>query len=159
MAESLGKKFETVFKADWKRCFPNSFIYRLPDQMSGFAGAGSSNPCDFLGFTQGKLFMLECKEHKGASLPFSAIRQIDKLASFIGLEDVYPGVLVWLSEKDIVFWVPIEELKKMQADGLKSVGIKALNEKAYNIVQIPSVKKRTFMASDYSILLTLKENT
>lgn len=155
MAESLGKKFEAVFKADWKACFPGSFIYRLPDQMSGFAGGGSSNPCDFIGFTSGKLFMIECKEHKGASLPFSAIRQFDKLISFMGLTDVYPGVLVWLSEKDMVFWAPIEELKKMRDAGLKSVGIKALQDKTYNIVQIPSIKKRTFMSSDYNCLLNL----
>ena len=38
-----GKKFEQQFKKDWELSFPNSFIYRLPDQQSGYRG-GSRNP-------------------------------------------------------------------------------------------------------------------
>ena len=155
MAESLGKKFENSFKADWMKCFPEGFIYRLPDQMSGFAGGGGSNPCDFFGFTDGKLFMIECKEHNGASIPFTAIRQAQKLISFIGKKDVFPGVLVWLSEKDIIFWLPADTLQKMIADGLKSVGLKTIAEKTYNIILIPAEKKRTFLSGNYSYLVSM----
>lgn len=31
MAVNLGKKFEKQFKQDLERCFPESFILRLPD--------------------------------------------------------------------------------------------------------------------------------
>ena len=48
MAINLGKKFESVFREDWEKSFPNGFLYRLPDQMSGFAGSCASNPCDFI---------------------------------------------------------------------------------------------------------------
>lgn len=44
----------------------------------------------------------------------------------------------------------------MKKDGKKSVGIKSLEE-GYNIIEIPSVKLRTFMDSDYSVLLNLKD--
>lgn len=44
----------------------------------------------------------------------------------------------------------------MKEDGKKSVGIKAVKE-GYNIIEIPSVKLRTFMDSDYSVLLKLKD--
>jgi len=54
-------------------------------------------------------------------------------------------------EKDEVFFVPIEVLKELKDNGEKSVGIRHFNN--YNIIKIPSVKKRVFMDSDYSIIL------
>lgn len=120
--------------------------------MTGFKQT-SMNPCDFVCYVSGKLFLMECKEHLGASIPFSAISQYDRLLAYKGITGVYPGVLVWLSEKDKVFWVPIEEMEKMTLAGEKSVGLKALQDKSYNIVEIPSEKKRVFMESDYSCLL------
>ena len=39
--------------------------------------------------------------------------------------------------------------------GEKSIGIRHLG--LYNIKEIPSIKKRVFMDSDYSILLNLKD--
>lgn len=44
-------------------------------------------------------------------------------------------------------------MEKMVLNGEKSIGIRMLEDKLYNIIVIPSEKKRTFMASDYSILL------
>ena len=46
-------------------------------------------------------------------------------------------------------------ITKMKNDGCKSVGIKALDN--YNIYDIPSIKKRTYMTSNYSVLLNLKD--
>ena len=57
--------------------------------------------------------------------------------------------------KDKVFYVPISTITQMKNDGCKSVGIKALDK--YKIYEIPSIKKRTYMTSNYSILLTLQE--
>lgn len=37
----------------------------------------------------------------------------------------------------------------------KSVGINAIEEKVYNILVLPSVKKRVFLDTDYRPLLTL----
>lgn len=48
-------------------------------------------------------------------------------------------------------------MKKMHEDGKKSINIKMLEDNVYNIIEIPSVKKRTFMESDYSVLLQLGE--
>jgi len=149
----LGKAWENIFKANWKKCFPDTFVYRLKDQMNGYKET-SENPCDFLCFPgHNMLFMVECKEHKGASIPFSAMPQYQRLLEYKDYEDVYPGFVVWLSEKDIVFWLPIKEAEKMVNDGCKSVGIKAIEEGKYRIVVIPSEKKRVYLDSDYSILL------
>lgn len=115
----------------------------------------SANPCDFICFANGRMFLVECKAHKGASIPLTAIRQYERLLQFKICKDTYPGVLVWFSEKDTVVWVPITELEKIVADGHKSVQLKMLAEKSYNLIQVPSVKKRTFMDSDYSVLMEI----
>lgn len=158
MAENLGKKFENRLLHDWRRCFPGTLIYRLPDQQSGYAGGGSSNPCDFLGFTGSDLLMIECKAHAGQSISFSAIRQYSKMLEYKGLRNVYPGVIIWFYEKDTIIWVPIEEMEKMVTNGEKSVGLRMIDEKkpykvSYNIIEIPAKKLRTFMEADLNYLV------
>ena len=44
----------------------------------------------------------------------------------------------------------------MKEDGKKSVGVASVEE-GYNIIEIPSTKKRIFMDSDYSVLLNLED--
>jgi hypothetical protein len=154
----IGKKFEDRFKKDYQRCFPNTMIYRLPDQQSGYAGGGSSNPCDFMCYPGDCLLMVECKAHKGASIPFTAIPQYEKQLDYKGLYKTYPGVIVWFYEKDVVIWVSIEEMEKMVTDGEKSNGLRMIDEKkpykkAYNIITLPSVKLRTFMETDLNYLV------
>ena len=152
-----GKSWEEHFRQDWRKCFPNTFIFRLKDQMTGYKET-SGNPCDFFCFPgNNQLFMVECKEHKGASIPFTAIPQYERLLEYKNLPGVYPGVLLWLSEKDKVMWISILEMEKMVKDGKKSIGIKMLKEKSYNIIEIPSVKKRVYLDSDYTILTSLKD--
>lgn len=156
----IGKKFEERFRTDYKRCFPNTLVYRLPDQQSGYAGGGSTNPCDFLCYPETCVLMVECKAHKGASIPFSAIRQYEKMLDFKGLYKIYPGVVVWFYEKDVVIWVSIEEMEKMVNDGEKSIGLRMIDDKKpykkqYNIITIPSKKLRTFMETDYNYLVDI----
>lgn len=157
MAINKGKAWEEHFKANWKKSFPGTFIFRLKDNMNGYKET-SGNPCDFLCFPgENKLFMVECKEHKGASIPFTAIPQYERLLEYKNYPGVFPGVMLWLSEKDMVLWISITEMEKMVKDGKKSIGIKMLEDSLYNIIMIPSEKKRVFLDSDYSILMRLKE--
>lgn len=150
-----GKQFEEQFKKDFLRTFPNGFIFRLPDQMSGYKSY-SQNPCDFICYTHGKLFLVECKSHKGASLPFEALSQYEKLVSYSNIPGVYAGVVIWLYEKDKVLYAPIQLIKQLKLEGKKSVGLKALSEYSA-LIEVPSKKKRVLMDSDYLILLTLDE--
>ena len=157
MATNYGKVWEAQFKENWKKCFPNTFIFRLKDQMNGFRET-SGNPCDFLCFPgNNKLFMIECKEHKGASIPFAAIPQYNRLLEYKKYPGIYPGVLLWLSEKDLILWISIAEMEKMIKEGKKSISIKMLEDPTYNIVVIPSVKKRVFLEADYTVLLNLQD--
>lgn len=150
---NVGKNFEERFKEDFSR-IPNSLVIRIPDQMSGYKA--SSNICDFICYVYPNIFLIECKSHAGASIPFANISQYDKLKMKIGIKGVRVGVVLWLYEKDKVFYIPASTIKCMKEEGKKSVGLKAVEE-GYNIIEIPSTKLRTYMKSDYSILAMLEE--
>ena len=155
MAVNKGKQFEERFKKDWLESFPNSLCIRLPDQMSGYKGSGQ-NICDYICYNYPNQFFIECKSHKGASIPFDKISQYDKMKDVVGIKGVRAGVVLWLYDKDKVFYIPISTITEMKKDDKKSVGLKAIEE-GYNIIEIPSEKLRVFMKSDYSCLMTLKD--
>lgn len=149
-----GKDFEAKFKKDFLASIPNSTVDRLYDSMSGYISI--SNISDFIGYCYPNIFYLECKSHGGASIPIANITQYNKLKDKVGIPGVRVGVILWLVEKDKVFYVPVSTITKMIEDGKKSIGLKALEE-GYNIKEIPSTKKRVFMDSDYSMLLNLED--
>ena len=140
----------------WVKHFPDTLIYRLPDQQSGYAGSGGSNPCDFMCYPGNCVLMVECKAKSGASINFSEIRQYEKMLDYKGLYKTYIGVLVWFYEKDTIIWVSIEEMEKMVTDGEKSIGLRMMKEnypKKYRIINIPATKLRTFMEADLNYLV------
>lgn len=149
-----GKAFEEHFKEDFKKSFPNGDISRLYDVSMGYANI--TNVSDFIGYNYPNMFYLECKAHKGASIPFTKISQYDKLLKKAGIKGIRAGIILYLYEKFRVFYIPVKTIEQMKKDGKKSVGIKALEE-GYRIIEIPSTKLRIFMDSDYSILENLKE--
>lgn len=151
---NYGKQFETKFKQDWSKSFPDTFLLRLNDQVTGYKFT-SVNICDFIAYTGSKLYLLECKSHSGASLPFDAISQYDKLRKYVGMQGVRAGVVLWLYEKDKCLYIPIKTITHLKKNNQKSVGIRNLGEE--DIIEIPSVKKRVFMDSDYSFLRDLPE--
>ena len=75
----------------------------------------------------------------------------------VGIKGVRAGVILWFYDHDTVCYCPISTVTKMKQDGKKSINIKDVNDGVYNIVKIPSVKKRVFMDSDYSVLLNMEE--
>lgn len=151
MAYNYGKKFELKFKEDWKKSFSESFLHRLPDQVSGYITT-SQNPCDFIGYIYPILFLIECKSVKGNTFPFSNLKQYERLLPYINFKGIAAGVVVWFQEHNKVVWVDISEIKKMKEDNKKSINILKSKEEGYSIIEIPSTKKRVFLDSDYSIL-------
>lgn len=86
MAKNAGKQFEEDIKASIPKT-QNFFYYRFIDNAASFSGGDnvrfvSHNLCDCMTMTKDKLYLMELKSHKGASLPLSAIRknQIDGMA-------------------------------------------------------------------------------
>ena len=149
-----GKAFENHFKAGWEECFPDGALIRLYDITMGYKNI--NNICDFIGYVYPNMFMLECKAHAGASIPFGKISQYDKLVRFSGIKGIRSGVVLYLYDKQKVFYIPASTMKKMKEDGKKSVGLKAVEE-GYRIIEIPSESMRVFMKSDYTVLKNLEE--
>mgnify|MGYP002624492615 CR=1 FL=1 len=103
--------------------------------------------------------MLECKETQEGTINFSKIPQLDRLKEYIGLEDVAQYIIVWYSKYDKIIACPASEALRMRDDGKKSISLKMLEDKSYNIIDIPSTKLRVFMESDYTCLLdTLRKD-
>ena len=92
---------------------------------------------------------------KGASIPLANITQYDNLKKKVGIPGVRSGVVLWLYEKDKVFYIPTATITQLKNDGEKSVGLRHINK--YRIIEIPSTKLRVFMDSDYSVLLDLND--
>jgi len=97
--------------------------------------------------------MLECKETQEGTINFSKIPQLDRLKDYIGMEKVEQYIIVWYSKHDKVIACPASEALKMRADGHKSISLKMLADKSYNIIDVPSTKLRVFMESDYTCLI------
>jgi len=97
--------------------------------------------------------MLECKETTEGTINFAKIPQLDRLKDYIGLEDTAQYIIVWYSKHDRVIACSASEALKIRDDGNKSISLKMLDNKLYNIVEIPSKKLRTFMESDYRCLV------
>ena len=152
MAKNYGKEFEQKFKEDFLK-LEDSTIDRLYDTMNGYKSIKQVS--DFVGYVYPNIFYIECKSHRGASIPMGNITQYDKLKEKIGIKGVRAGVVLWLIDKDKVLYIPMSTIKQLKEDGEKSIGIRHLDY--YNIIEIPSVKKRVFMDSDYKILKSLKD--
>lgn len=155
MSNNAGKAFEQKFKQDFKKSFPNGTIDRIYDSTSGYKTI--SNISDFIGYNYPNIYYLECKSHLGNTWNFSYFTQYDKLKTKVGINGVRAGVVLWMIDHDKVIYLPVSSVTKMMEDGKKSFNIKMLEDKSYNIIEIPSVKKRVFLDSDYSILVNLEE--
>lgn len=147
----LGKKFETHLKANWASSVPDAFLYRLDDQMSGYQG--SSNICDFIGYKYPNIYLIECKEHKKNTFPFSAFRQYDDLAKCTGIKGLHAGVVLWFSDHDLVLWIPIETFIKLKEEDKKSFNVKMVDDPEYECLVLPSRKLIRYMDTDYSALI------
>lgn len=149
---NYGKAFEGKFKNDFLN-LPNSSMDRLYDTMNGYKSIKQIS--DYIGYVYPNIFYLECKTHAGASIPLANITQYDNLKKKVGIPGVRSGVVLWLYDKDKVFYIPTATITQLKEDGEKSVGLRHIGK--YRMIEIPSVKKRVFMDSDYSILMELKD--
>lgn len=155
MALNYGKKFEGRFKTDFLKSVPGGTLNRLYDPTNGFVTI--KNICDFIGYAYPNIYYLEIKSHRGNTFPLTNLSQYEKLAEKEGIKGVRAGVVIWFIDNDKVWYVPISTITKMKKDNKKSVNSRKDIELGYNIVEIPSRKKRVFMESNYSVLLKLKD--
>lgn len=150
MPYNIGVEFEHKFKEDWKKSFKNSLCFKIYNQMSGYKTV--NNYCDYICYDGERMYMIDCKSCKGASFPFSDFPQYERLIGLKNVRNLITGVVLWLYEKDSVWFIPTFTFEKAKKNKLKSINPKTIDRSVYYIVNIPSVKLRTYMNSDYSVL-------
>ena len=150
MNKNLPQLWEQKFKECWLKSFPNTLCFKIPNQISGFLNV--NNFADYMCFDGKRLYLIDCKSHSGASFPLSSFPQYQRLISLKHIPNLVTGIALWLYEKDTVCFVPTYTVEKMKQNGLKSINPKTINRKKYYMVDIPSIKLRTFMNSDWSIM-------
>ena len=155
MADNVGKKFEQKLKEDFLK-IPGATIDRIYDTTNGFTGI--RNICDFIGYRYPNIFYFECKTIKGNTFPLTNLKQYDKLLAKKNIKGVIAGVVLWFYEHDKVLFIPIKTFEKLKENNQKSFNIKMVGGREYPSIVIPSVKKRTFMDSDYTVLLSMEED-
>ena len=142
---NYGKKFEDVIKESFLKC-PDVSIDRLRDAPRKLKNV--DNPSDFIVYKKPHEIYVECKSHKGNTLPFSCIRQeqIDGMSKKIQIDGVKAGVIIWFIDHDITVWIPIDEVCYHIDNGARSINIKDI-EKLNGII-IQGKKKRVYFEYD-----------
>lgn len=112
-----GKRFEE----DFIKSLPvNVFRLRLKD-AGGWSNADNtrftpSNPCDFIiQDVRSKLHMTELKSHKGKSIPYSAMKQLDELFEYFGKYEMIECTFI-LNFRDLAetYKIDVLDLKTIQ---------------------------------------------
>lgn len=155
MAVNYGKKFEKRFEIDWLK-IPNSDCVRLKDIMSGYKKI--KNISDFICYLRPSTFYLDCKSLEGNTFNFAKLTQWDEMEKHVGIPGVNVGAVIWFINHDKVCYVPIEEFIRLKKLNYKSIHVKMIGDKDFNVFNIPSVKLRTFLESDYSVMSKIAEN-
>ena len=162
MANNRGKEWEDCFRKEFKRVFPDSFIDRIPDQLSGYKNA-SKNKADFYCFVDKYFLMVECKTTaKSNTFSFDEIPQIDRMLEFnkkqhVNEKNFIQGILIWFEAKKKVLWCPLSECVRMILDGKKSINATKSISEGYNLIEVPITMKRVFPECDLKVLLYNKE--
>jgi recombination protein U len=145
---NAGKQFENDFKAS---ILDDQFFLRLPDG-GGWSNAENtrftpSNLCDCILFTGKILYLLELKSHKGKSIPASALKQVEPLASINTLRTI-PAFLC--NFRDVgETWLVGAETVRAELETRKSLSIQTCRE--YGL-HIPQKKLRVHWRYDLSVL-------
>lgn len=147
---SRGKQFEAKFQEQWIKSVPDSMCYRLYDTMGGFKSV--ANVGDFICYKYPFVYLIDCKSIQGNTLPFSDLRQYEKMLEYKNITGVYTGFVVWFVDHDRVLWIPVTTMEKIKLEGLKSFNINKMKPEDYFFLDLPSKKLRTFMDTDYSFM-------
>lgn len=152
MAQNKGKKFEQVIHQAFSKVSDVS-IDRLRDAPRKLKNV--DNPSDFIVYKKPHEIYVECKSHKGNTLPFSCIReeQWNGLEDKSNIDGVKAGVIIWFIDHDFTVWIDIRELVALRLLGAKSVNIKDLLNWNIFHIEIRGKKKRVYFDYDMNKFL------
>jgi len=146
MARSnLGKKFEDVIRESFLKV-PGVSIDRLRDAPRKMKNV--DNPSDFIVYKYPHEIYVECKSHKGNTLPFSCIReeQLRGMEEKSLIDGVKAGIIVWYIDHDVTVWIPICDVLCWFKEGNKSINVKDLSKMKHIVIQ--GKKKRVYFNYD-----------
>lgn len=103
--KNIGKVFEEEIKSSIPAEF---YVERYKDDTAGFKGV--ANPADFRLYKYPYTFLIECKSHKGKSLPLDMIRdaQIKGLVSAGNYLGIYAGFLINFRDLEETYYIPAD---------------------------------------------------
>ena len=152
--KNRGKEFENKVREDFIK-LPYSHIERIYDNTSGYKSI--KGRADFIGYVYPNMYYLECKCNYGNTFPLSNITQYDALMEVTKIPGIRAGVILWLIDNDKVVYIPVRTIKTMKENGEKSYNFKKHGLNTCRVFEIPSVKRRVFMDSDYNVLRNLED--
>ena len=133
-----GKEFEQDIKASFP---PDCFVERYKDDTAGFHGV--CNPADFRVYRYPLTFLIECKSHKGKSLPLAKIRmnQLKEMLKAVVHKGVYGGYIINYRELGETYYLRAQNVKDfMEMSNRKSIPVDFCRQCA---IRIPQELKRT----------------
>ena len=157
-----GKIMEQAWRKAAKKV-PGLYFQRMNDGTASYSRGGEGspvrfqqkNPYDCFMHYKGKLFLLELKHHKGASLPFTAIReqQLAHLAqASVAYDDVIAGFVVMFADSGECFFANGNAVAEFEnTSERKSIPISWFRE---NALGIPVRKLKTNW--EYNVLEFVK---
>lgn len=154
MPKNRGKEFESKVKEDFLK-LPYSHIERVYDNTSGYKSI--KGRADFIAYLYPNMYYLECKCHYGNTFPLSNLTQYEGLLEVTRVPGIRAGVVLWMMDHDKVIYIPVRTVQNMKENGEKSYNIVKHGFNKYRVFEIPSVKKRVFMDSDYNVLRNLED--
>lgn len=154
---NTGKKFEEDIK---KSIDDTAFLYRLRDSGGSWQGGEKSrftpsNICDFILFKSPRMYLLELKSHKGKSIPYTVIKQLDKLLDVANrkLENLQCYLLLNFADLEETYLIEVESVASIkESKSRKSLSIEDVREYGYKVDQ---VKKK--VRYRYKLLECLEE--
>ena len=138
---NTGKKFEEDIK---NSIDSTAFLYRLRDSGGSWQGGNKSrftpsNICDFILFKSPRMYLLELKSHKGKSIPYTAIKQLDKLLEVSNRKLENLGVYLLLNFADLeeTYLIEVESVASIRdSKTRKSLSIEDVREYGYKVDQV-----------------------
>lgn len=150
MAQNQGKAFEARLKQDFLQ-LEDAVIDRLYDPVGGYRGI--SNVCDFIGYVYPYIYYLECKSTEQNTFSLVKLTQYNALLKKKNKKGVNAGVVIWFKKAQKIAYISIEEFERIKDLGYKSINVKMIGDTNFQVIEIPSRLKRTFLTSDYGILI------
>ncbi len=136
-----GKKFEDIIRKAFE-AMPDVSVDRLRDAPRKLKGV--DNPSDFIVYKKPHEIYVECKSHKGNTLPFSCIReeQLKGMGEKSLIDGVKAGIIIWYIDHDLTVWIPICDVLWWFKEGNKSINVKDLSKMKHIVIQ--GKKKRIY---------------